>query len=99
MLKDYLWEIFGLADANDKPVDIGIDLLAHNLEHPDGPVFYAGADGLDYATLREQWAMLTEEEKAAAKNEAWEIIRTRDEALCAAFAARDREAFRALLAE
>ena len=97
MLKNHLWEVYELAQANDRPVDIGLDLLVHNLENLDGPVFYPGAPELDYAPLAAKWETMTPEEKAADKNEARAILRDKYDALCAAWREHDREAFEAVV--
>lgn len=99
MLKNHIWEIYELSAANDKPVDIGVDMLATNMENREGSFFYEGAAELDYAAATAQWETMTPEEKAAAKNEANKLIHDHYEALCAAFNEKDKAAFLAVLAE
>ena len=97
MLKNYIWEIFELAEAHDTPVDIGVDMLVTNLENREGSFFYEGADGMDYDTARAKWETLTPAEKTEAKNEAGKLIREKYEALCGAFREKDKAAFLAAL--
>ena len=98
MLKENLWGVFALAQANDKDALTGIDLLVHNLENQDGPVFYEGASQLDYPVLAAAWEMLSGEEKAGEKNEARALLLARYDRLTAAWREQDREAFEAALA-
>lgn len=97
MLKDHIWEAFELAEANERTVDIGVDMLACNLDNPPGAYFFGGADRLDYPALREVWSHLNEDARAEARTEAKALIRAHYDELCAAFAARDRERFEAIL--
>ena len=99
MLKNYIWEIYELSAANDKPVDTGVDMLVVNLEDREGSFFYEGATDMDYAAATAHWETLTPEEKAEAKNEVRAIIQKHYAALCAAWCERDRDAFEGVLAE
>lgn len=96
MLKNYLWEIFALAQENDVDADTGVDLLAHNLENMDNATFYNGADELDYPSLIAQWENLTQDEKANAKNEARIAILENYDALTAAWREENRAVFDAV---
>ena len=98
MLKNYLWECFELAEFNEMPVDVGIDLLTHNLDHLGDSVFYWGAPGLDYVPMAAQWELMTPQERSEEKLEAVSAVRGHYAQLCAAWAARDRAAFDAALA-
>ena len=102
MLKDYLWEIFAIAEEHNKDVGVGRDMLAANLDKGApvaGQPWYAGADKLDYVTLHKQWAALSGEERAAEKQEAEKLMGEHYKALAAAWKKRDRAAFEAVLNE
>lgn len=99
MLKNYLYEMFALAQANDKDALTGIDLLVHNLENPEGPIFYEGAPDLDYPAMASAWETLEPKDKTDAKNEARTAIMEHYDALTAAWREQDRHAFEAALAE
>lgn len=98
MLKNYLWECFELAESNEKPVNVGVDLLAHNLDHLGDSTFYFGAPELDYVPMAAQWENMTPYEQMEEKNEAISAVRGHYSELCAAWMAQDRAAFDAALA-
>jgi hypothetical protein len=51
-LRNYLWEALEIAAANNKTLDIGLDMLATNIKR--GFAVYDGA-ALDWPGLQEQW--------------------------------------------
>lgn len=102
MLKNYLWEIYAIAEANKVDVGVGRDMLAANIDM-GGPVegqdWYEGAPNVPYAELHERWAVMSDAERAATKQEVADLIGEHYKALCAAWEAGDRQAFAAVLAE
>lgn len=102
MFKEYLWEIYAIAEANKVDVGVGRDMLAANIDKGvpiEGQDWYEGAPNLDYPALHERWAVMSDAERAAAKQEVADLIGEHYKALCAAWEAGDRQAFAAVLAE
>lgn len=101
-LKKNLWEIFAVADANKVDVGVGRDMLLANIDkggRVEGRDWYEGAPNLDYAALHGQWAVMSDAERTAEKQEVADLTREHYKALCAAWEAGDRQAFEAVLAE
>lgn len=102
MFKEYLWEIYAIAEANKVDVGVGRDMLAANIDKGapiEGQDWYEGAPNVPYTELHERWAVMSDAERAAAKQEAADLIGEHYKALCAAWEAGDRQAFDAILAE
>ena len=78
-LIEYVNEIFDIATANDKPIDVGMDMFINNIEDAEranDQYFYHGADEVDYKALKAEWNKLSAQEKANAKNEFMEFVRS-----------------------
>lgn len=102
MLKNYLWEIYAIAEANKVDVGVGRDMLAANIDKGapiEGQDWYEGAPNVPYPALHEQWAVMSDAERADDKQEVADLIGEHYKALCAAWEAGDRQAFAAVLSE
>lgn len=69
-LTKYVNEIIDIAEANHMAWDIGKDMFVANIQNagvPNAP-YYAGAD-IDYAALKPDWMVMTDEERGKAKSE------------------------------
>lgn len=65
------WAIWSIAHTNGVDIGIGRDMFVGNLEsygNPDSPS-YQGAEGVDYAALSAEWNALSEDERAAEKEQ------------------------------
>ena len=101
-LKNNLWEIFSVAEANKVDVGVGRDMLLANIDKGapvEGQEWYEGAPNVPYTELQEQWAVMSDAERATAKQEVADLIGEHYKALCAAWEAGNRQAFTAVLAE
>ena len=102
MFKEYLWEIYAIAEANKVDVGVGRDMLAANIDKGapiEGQDWYEGAPNVPYPALHKRWAVMSDAERAAAKQEVADLIGEHYKALCAAWEAGDRQAFAAVLSE
>lgn len=69
-LTKYVNEIISIAEANHMAWDIGKDMFVANIQNagvPNAP-YYAGAD-INYAALKPDWMVMTDEERGKAKND------------------------------
>lgn len=73
----YLHEIFDIANANDMPWDVGIDMFLANIRNAgdeDLP-YYEGAEHINYIVLKPVLEAMTDEEVADAYNEFSDHVR------------------------
>ena len=73
----YLHEIFDIANANDMPWDVGIDMFLANIRNAgdeDLP-YYEGAEHINYIALKPVLEAMTDEEVADAYNEFSDHVR------------------------
>lgn len=73
----YLHEIFDIANANDMPWDVGIDMFLANIRNAgdeDLP-YYEGAEHINYIVLKPALEAMTDEEVADAYNEFSDHVR------------------------
>lgn len=65
-LNDYREEILSIAEANHVEEHIARDMFAANVRTGGkGQYYYAGAEHVDYATLKEEWDTLDKPAQAA----------------------------------
>jgi len=65
-LNDYREEILSIAEANHVEEHIARDMFAANIRTGgEGQYYYAGAEQVDYAALKEAWDALDETAQAA----------------------------------
>lgn len=73
----YLHEIFDIANANDMPWDVGIDMFLANIRNAgdeDLP-YYEGAEHINYIVLKPVLEAMTDKEVADAYNEFSDHVR------------------------
>lgn len=73
----YLHEIFDIANLNDMPWDVGIDMFLANIRNAgdeDLP-YYEGAEHIDYIAIKPILEAMTNEEVADAYNEFSDHVR------------------------
>ena len=73
----YLHEIFDIANANDMPWDVGIDMFLANIRNAgdeDLP-YYEGAEHINYIVLKPVLEAMTDAEVADAYNEFSDHVR------------------------
>ena len=94
-LKQYAWNIFEIAKANNEDLGVAKRMLVNNISQ--GRAVNSGA-GLDYAALKKEWEAMDGEAQKAALEELNKYITDFStdapyHSLCRAFEQGDRNAF------
>ena len=100
-LKEYAWNIFEIAKANNEDLGIARRMLINNISQ--GRAVNGGA-GLDYAALKKEWEAMDGKAREAALEELGAYLSDFSagapyHSLCEAFERGDREAFDKVLAK
>ena len=95
-LKNYIWNIYEIAKANNVARDVARDMFIANMEL--GTDKYKGATNVSYRRIGLKWKALTADQKHREKVEFNRITKEYLKPLSEAWQAGDRKAFDAVIA-